>query len=331
MHCTFPMESMGSSLIQILTCVLLFHGAMAYAIDRTIEFKPTRATDCAELLTSIDEALTPHLPEMTVGEPIVLHTGVFKELRKLALGSGMPRSTAIRAVVLVERALEENKNRDNVLGAAYKFLLQYQSDPHTLIICVFEGTCHMNMGTVFIPDESITEMGRFGHPQTQIPLDKPIPNLILMNGGATPYAWQNLPGPPAAVALGWAIDFLSAAVSFADYKLVTEWIDANVRLLKAQERSDELFDRYARVIPKPKVDYGFYRAFTASHAAAAALAVYPGGADLQRELAMFEITAAQGEMDHVIRHFNLSLDNIVEFGHRITREMNATILRAKDL
>jgi hypothetical protein len=292
---------------------------------------PTASVTCQETLENIRAALEPVIKDMVLGDTFVMQVGIYKDIRKLAVASGMDRSTAIQAIALVSRVLEANRGKDTVLGSTLKYLQRHQKHERSLLVCVLSGTCHLPVGTMFIPDESRIALGRVNPTLVHVPLDRPIPHLILMNGGQSPYAWDGIPGPPQAVAIAWAIDFLSAATSFADYELISDWIQANAALLQAGRRSDELFDRYARIVPAIRIDAGFYRVLSSSHATVASLAVLPINEVGVREEAMNEIKADWRATGPVVTRHGLSAENIVQFGERVTREMMDTIRRAEAL
>lgn len=297
-----------------------------------INLVPTASVSCEEILNHVRETLDPVIRDMTSKDSAVIQVGVYKDIRKLALESGMDRPTAIQAVKAIETALEQNRGRDTVLGTTFNYLEKLRKDDAKLLICVMTGNCHLPAGTFFIPDESELRLAQINVPRAQSPLAHRIPHLILMNGGAMPYLAQGIPGPSGAVAMTWAIDFLTGATSMADYELIKEWIAANTALLKAGERSDELFDRYARIIPTLRVDIGFYRALSSSRATAATLGVVPGAPEAGlRDETMAEIRRFPKETQSIIEHYNLTSANIIEFGQIATKQMMETIRRAGKL
>lgn len=300
--------------------------------QRRLVLKPTPLVNCENLLENVREVLEPLLDEVVSPGALILQVGVYKDLQRIAIASGMDRQTAIQAVKFVEQGLEANRNRETVLGTTLKYLEKFRKNDQALLVCVLTGTCYLPVGTSFVPDESQLSMAQLRTTRMRQPLNGRIPHLILMNGGPMPYLPQGIPGPPAAVGMAWAIDFLTAATAFADYELVKDWIAANTALLKAGHRSDEIFDRFARIVPKQNVDTGFYRALTSSRATASTLTLVPmGPAAGLREQAMAEIRMFPDETKNVASHYNLSEQNIVEFGQIVTAQMLETIRRAAKL
>ena len=304
----------------------------ALTAHKGLTLKPTSSVKCEALLENVRQALGSKIHAYTTSYFVTFQVGVYKEIQKLLLASGADRSTAVQAAKFIEQTLEKNRNRDTVLGTTLKYLERVRTNDEALLICVTTEPCHLTEGTLFIPDQSELSLAQFNSDDFQAPPGKRIPNLILMNGGAAPYMWQGILSPSNAVALAWAIDFLTAATSFADYELVKDWIAANTALLKANQRSDELFEHYATIVPELKVDIGFFRALSSSRATAATLAVVPNGpSEGLRTQTMGEIRTHAEDTRNIVSRYNLSEQNIVEFGERITKQMLETIRRAEKL
>lgn len=236
--------------------------------------------------------------------------------------------------------LDGARSEDSVLGNTSRRLKKDQDNVGNLVVCVLGKDCPLKAGQGLHIAGDLTKFNivsstareykegwatsPFGGPGT--------PHLIVLNGGPDPEHHY----------VSIALVFLNVATKFADFELIYEWIEANVRLLGRGQNSlvDELFTAYVRVRADGKfdMDEGFIRVFLDSRSKVAEYSGFAnliGGAnmqDLQQQMrlsAMKDIAHYQSTAQDVIDKYGLSEKNIFEVAERFGHIMTNTIFMAK--
>jgi hypothetical protein len=289
-----------------------------------------------EAVEAVQNLVAQVLPSVVSGGSIEGNLGVLGELPNLMRASGAKSATILYATRLVSTVLSNNSGKDSPLGNTASRLDRFEVDEKSLLICVLSKGCRLTFGNAIHlainPNFEVVPFNTVPGASTKpgwahvegLPMES-VPRIIIMNGG------------PNLEAVTWATNFLHEATHFADFELIGEWIEANLKLLKNRGMPDEIFTNYVRISStgdKIRIDEGFLRIFLESRAYAAEVSGFSNLVQRaffltmqreQRRRTIEDIQSFKTVTESAAEKLNISEQNIFEVGERMGRIMNATI------
>lgn len=307
-----------------VTALLIAHQSSSWAADSFAEVKISPDLACSAALQPdrVKEVIEKLLPSVAQGSPIRGEAGKFGELSMLLANSRMANSEIQKGTEIIFAILRDHRGEDSVLGNMAARFDEIGKNEKNILVCVLDGNCRLAAGGAM---HWVATGGRFTiRALNDKDHDVLTSHLLLFNGGH------------AVNGVNWAMQFLQEFTHFADFMLISDWLNANVALLQRGEMPDELFANYARIrgYDSIDVDEGFLRVFLESRSYASPIAGFRTMMSqtnlkdvefLARKHAMDDIYSYRGVTKLVVEKYRLRIENIFQTGERWGRTMSETI------
>jgi hypothetical protein len=262
------------------------------------------------------------------------HIGAFADLKQLMKKSGVRNREVQIGVSMIESVLENNIKKTGILANTAKRLRGAMTDTNKLVLCALSPGCSLIHGDAL--HAAITR------PFKIVPLEK-------VEGESVKPGWMEAKGiipkisPSQRViilsygdaSIRWILNFFHESTHFADFDLVTEWLNANLKGIAKGGWGDETFRRFARINDNElEIDEGFLRIFLESRAYNGEVAAFKhlipidGFKQLeehQRKEAMKDIEEFKPITQSAARQMALSESNVFEVGEKLGEMMETTI------
>lgn len=307
-----------------------------WAAGPIVDLTPT--IKCSKALSSdkITGLLREILPRLTQGKPIQVRAGSLVDVNESLVLSGTEFRLVVTAFNLVSAMLDAAKSEDSVLGNTARRLKKDQDNVANLVVCVLSKSCRLKRGEALHMSGDLSKIDivsadggkryKIGWASSQF-AGPGTPHILILNGG------------PRTDYVSLTLNILNVATKFADFELIREWIEANIKLLEQGRGPDELFASYVRRRGSDRfeIDEGFMRVFLDSRAAVAESTGFGAFLDRnivrelqvgRREMAMKDIARYEHVARPIVNKFNLNKDNIIETAERFGHVMTDTIFQA---
>jgi hypothetical protein len=325
--------------------IFTFFITIAVSAGAQTEFRGSpKAVACAQYLNNI-------LPEVVTGSPLVAHVGSFRELPLLMQQSGTSPESILISVVLFSKLLSTAPN-GHIINEVYTRLIKSQDDANSLLMCVTAQQCRPKFGQAIhvasqtnfdiVPFEIGKEPTPWGRLMRTLRKDekpgwylgtiftKPAHRAIVVKGG------NNIGS------LDWVGGLIHEATHAADFEIVSDWIQANIKLQGRGKEPDNLFKTFVRVSKeKPEINEGFMRVLIESRAymaeAEGITALTPPeftsqGMKFYRVQVMKDFKDFSKVTSPVMDYFGgIHKDNVFEIATMLSQRINLTIQQATAL
>ncbi len=348
----------------LVTCERLVKDAAQAQPNLAIENVRARFQDAETVLKET-------LPELAAGNPLNVFVGKPAVLDLLLFHSQVDQSVAnslksfekgnlqtlaVLAQIGVDFVIEGNLGNKTALGNTATRLKKESGGGEVPFVCILGkgsslkfspyGTHFSCMNGGFEIAPFLSQNRRANRPdrtdsievEVKEDLKKGISHFILMSGISNP---QEL--------VPWILSYFELATKFADFELLTEWIQANTALSKSGNPVDNLFDKVVWMTEDGvyHVDEGFLRLFLISRGNSARwmanselatnfadLNIFEASSIVEtreKHAALKDIRSFKAITEPVVRMFKLSEDNVFELGEGMGVLMMDTIENARTI
>jgi hypothetical protein len=272
------------------------------------------------------------LDGLSEGREVEAFASTFSDLGRLWRAAGLPDEEIRNNLQFIQYSLANPP--DPIWRNLAERLRTAANSGDKLILCVVAKQCDLPLaaGSIHAFTDGSFDIAPFGKNPKEtkrirgLSLQEEVrrrPDLLILNG-----RFQDVTG------------FLHEGTHFADFRLVQDWLKANLELVARGEPRDAMFKRFVRQGDDGRlvVDEGFLRIFLESRAygVQAGIPRLAGAPEREglayvnelRAIAMRELEGYAEITRDTMRGFGLSEENIFERGIQLGIDMEATIARA---